>query len=70
MTTRVVSVSPEDDLNTTMKRFTELNLDEIPVLDANDRSRLLGMLRRRDVISFYNQKLHALQTEASDAGVD
>jgi CIC family chloride channel protein len=70
MTTRVVSVHPEDDLNTTMRRFTELNLDEIPVLHATEPGRLLGMLRRRDVISFYNEKLHALQTEANDEGVD
>jgi chloride channel protein, CIC family len=70
MTSRVISVSPEDDLNTTMKRFTERNLDELPVLAANDSSQLLGMLRRRDVISFYNEKLHALQTEANDDGVD
>jgi CIC family chloride channel protein len=66
MTTRVISVCPDDDLNTTMKRCTELNLDEIPVLAAADSSRLLGMLRRRDVISFYNEKLHALQTQARD----
>ena len=36
MTTRIVSVTPEDDLNTAMKRFTELNLDELPVVDCNN----------------------------------
>lgn len=70
MTSRVISVHPEDDLNTTMKRFTERNLDELPILAANDGAQLLGMLRRRDVIAFYNQKLHALQAEANDDGTD
>lgn len=66
MTTRVVSVTPEDDLNTAMKRFTELNLDELPVVDCNNPARLLGMLRRRDAIACYNEKLHHFQQQASD----
>jgi CIC family chloride channel protein len=59
MTSRIVSVLPDDDLNTALKRFTELNLDELPVVAAEDRSRLLGMLRRKDVIARYNQTLLA-----------
>jgi CIC family chloride channel protein len=59
MTSQVVSVSPETDLNTVMKRFTELNLDELPVVAADDPSRLLGMLRRKDVITRYNQTMLA-----------
>jgi CIC family chloride channel protein len=59
MATRLVSVTPDDDLNTAMKRFTELNLDEIPVLDSNDGGKLLGMLRRKDVISVYNGQMVA-----------
>ncbi len=57
MTTRVVSVSPKDDLNTALKRFTDLNLDQLPVVDNNDRGKLLGMLRRKDVISRYNKSM-------------
>ncbi len=63
MTTRVVAVSPDDDLNTALRRFTELNLDEMPVLSVGDNSKYLGMLRRRDVIHFYNQKLQQHQAE-------
>lgn len=57
MTSRVVSVSPVDDLNTALRRFTELNLDELPVVDKTDPKKLLGMLRRKDVIARYNQSL-------------
>lgn len=57
MSTRIVSVTPQDDLNTALRRFTQLNLDELPVVDASDSSRLMGMLRRHDVIACYNRKL-------------
>jgi CIC family chloride channel protein len=66
MTSRVVSITPEHDLNTALKRFTELNLDELPVLDADNSKKLLGMLRRRDVIACYNQQRHDFQKATDD----
>ncbi len=65
MTTRVLSVTSEDDLNTALKRFTELNLDELPVVAADNSTQLLGMLRRHDVIACYNQKLNEFQSQAA-----
>ena len=56
---RVVSVTPENDLNTALKRFTELNLDELPVVEKGNPQKLLGMLRRKDVIAHYNSTLLA-----------
>ena len=57
MTTKLVTVAPDDDLNTALRRFTELNLDELPVLAPIDSGKLLGMLRRKDVIAVYNRHL-------------
>ena len=57
MTSRIVSVRPGEDLNSALKRFTDLNLDELPVVAAEDPRQLLGMLRRKDVIARYNQAL-------------
>ncbi len=57
MVTKIVSVTPDDDLNTALQRFTALNLDELPVLDPEDRGKLLGMLRRKETIAAYNQSL-------------
>lgn len=57
MTSNVVSVAPDDDLNTALKRFTALNLDELPVFDPNEPGKLLGMIRRKEVIAAYNQRL-------------
>jgi CIC family chloride channel protein len=65
MTTRIVSVAPQDDVNTALRRFTELNLDELPVVDAGSPPQLLGMLRRRDVIDCYNKKLSDFHRETS-----
>jgi len=57
MVTDIVSVTPEDDLNTALQRFTSLNLDELPVFDAAGEGKLLGMLRRKETIGFYNKQL-------------
>lgn len=57
MVTSLVTVTPEDDLNTALRRFTALNLDELPVVDAEDRGKLLGMLRRKESIAAYNRRL-------------
>jgi CIC family chloride channel protein len=66
MTSRVLSVTPEDDLGTALRRFTELNLDELPVLDSQEPTRLLGMLRRKDVIARYNKLMAEHQRVARD----
>lgn len=68
MTTNIVSVVPEDDLNSAMRRFTDLNLDELPVLTSNASGKLAGMLRRRDVIAVYNQQLIKRKQDALDTG--
>lgn len=57
MNTNVVSVTPDDDLNTALQRFTSLNLDELPVVDPADSCKLLGRLTRRETIAFYNRRL-------------
>jgi CIC family chloride channel protein len=58
----------DDDLNTALKRFTELNLDELPVLASDDSRRLLGMLRRKDAIAIYNRRIAERKLEALEHG--
>ena len=65
MTSKLVTVTPEDDLNTALTRFTERNLDELPIVDPQDRGQLLGMLRRKDTIALYNGRLAELK-QATD----
>ncbi len=61
MVTRVVTVTPDDDLNSALRRFTSMNLEELPVVAPENRSKLLGMLRHKDLIAAYNRRLVAHQ---------
>ncbi len=56
MKSRVVTVLPGDDLNTALGKFTSLNVDELPVVDPENTGRLLGVLRRKEVIAAYNRR--------------
>ncbi|WP_237607273.1 chloride channel protein [Roseimaritima sediminicola] len=67
MTSPFVSVAPEDDLNTALKRFTSLNVDELPVIDPEKPRQLIGMLRRKETIAAYNQRLMEHKQAAADA---
>ncbi|QDT36301.1 chloride channel protein [Stratiformator vulcanicus] len=57
MTTEFVSVLPDDDLNHAMRRFTALNLDELPVMDPIESTKILGFVRRKEAIAAYNRRL-------------
>ena len=56
MKSKVVTVRPDEDLNSALGKFTSLNVDELPVIDPAEQGRLLGMLRRKDVIAAYNRR--------------
>lgn len=53
----VLSVTPDDVLNTALRRFTRRNIDELPVLDPDRPGKVLGMIRRKETIAFYNRRL-------------
>lgn len=52
----VVTVTPKDDLNTAMTKFTELNIDELPIVDPENPRRILGMLQHKQAIDAYNRR--------------
>ncbi|NLA74930.1 MAG: chloride channel protein, partial [Deltaproteobacteria bacterium] len=56
-TTDIIFVTPLDDLNEALKKFTIRNIQSIPVVMDDDHSRLIGMLDRREVIRVYNKKI-------------
>ncbi len=68
MTSDFLSVTPEDDLHVAMKKFTALNIDELPVVSSEDPGQLLGMLRRKETIATYNQQLLRQQQLAQEQG--
>jgi len=51
------------DLGEVMSRFARSNYEELPVVDADDPSEVIAVLRRVDVISAYNQQLLNTRTE-------
>ena len=53
----MIVTTPSDDLNSVLKKFTMKNIDSLPVVEEDDPNVLLGMLNRRDVIAFYNEKV-------------
>jgi CIC family chloride channel protein len=61
----VLTVSLKDDLHTALKRMTELNLDEIPVVQPDDPTRLIGLLSRRELVSTYTAQIDALRARSN-----
>lgn len=62
-TVPVLTVTPEDDLHTALRRFTQKNIDEIPVVPGDDPRRVIGMLSRKEVIAAYDEQLAELRHE-------
>ncbi len=58
----VLTVTPEDDLHTALRRMTQKNIDELPVVDPKEPTRVIGMLRRKEVIAAYDQHLARLRS--------
>lgn len=67
MTEEVISVAPDDDLHTALRRFTIRNIDELPVVDPEDETVLLGMLSRKDVIAAYDDQIALLRPDDEDS---
>jgi CIC family chloride channel protein len=61
-TSDIIVTTPEEDLNAVLKKFTTRNIDSLPVVRPDDHGILLGMLNRREVITFYNQKVEAMKS--------
>lgn len=48
---------PDDDLETALKKFALTDTHFLPVVNRNDPTLILGVLRRENLIKFYNKKL-------------
>lgn len=55
----IPSVTLDDDLATVLRLLTEHEVDTLPVVESETASRLLGLIRRRDVLASYYEKLAA-----------
>jgi len=57
----IILTTPSEDLNTVLQKFTIKNIDSIPVVKDDDHSILIGMLNRREVISYYNERVQNMK---------
>ncbi len=51
------TVTPDENLGSALAKFEVRDLDGLPVVDKHNPKKLLGILRRSDIISFYNKRL-------------
>jgi CIC family chloride channel protein len=58
----IIVTTPEEDLNSVLQKFTTKNIDSLPVVRTGDPGFLIGMLNRREVIAFYNDKVRQMKT--------
>ena len=61
-TPHIIVTTPEEDLNTVLQKFTIRNIDSLPVVNPDDHQLLIGMLDRRDVIAYYNQRVSDIKS--------
>lgn len=63
MVNDIISTTSSEDLNTVLLKLTQKNIDALPVIDEKDPSRLIGMIYRRDIISYYNHHLRKMKSQ-------
>jgi CIC family chloride channel protein len=66
-TSEIITTTPSDDLNSVLQKFTMRNIDSLPVVSEEDHGILLGMLNRREVIAFYNERIQQMKNRARAA---
>jgi chloride channel protein, CIC family len=52
---RVVTVTPEDPMFRALRRMAALDVGRIPVVSAEDHGRLVGLVRRSDIVTAYQR---------------
>ncbi len=53
---QVITISKDNDLDYVLNLFGKWNLDQFPVVDPENPNKILGAIRRQEVISVYNRE--------------
>ncbi|MEE8484215.1 MAG: chloride channel protein [Nitrospinota bacterium] len=61
-TDEVISVYPDDDLNVAMDKFAIKDLDELPVIAHKPQNRVVGILKRIEVMNAYKKAVLQART--------
>ncbi len=57
MSTNPPTITLDENLGSALSKFAVRDLDGMPVVDKHNPKKLLGILKRSDIISFYNKRL-------------
>lgn len=57
----VLTVTPEDNLKSALKKMTEAEIRELPVVSPEDSRRVISMLSRKDIIRTYHDEIEKIQ---------
>ncbi len=57
----VVTITPDESIATALRLIGERDLGRLPVVDSENPRKLVGMLRRRDIIRAYDITMHHKQ---------
>lgn len=63
MVSDLIYIMPSEDLNTALLKLTQKNIDALPVVEEDNKNKLIGLLYRRDVISYYNQHIKKIRDQ-------
>ena len=55
--TKVYSLIPQQNLNEAMEIFSQLDVDQLPVVRSEDKLKVIGMLTRGDMMASYNRAI-------------
>ena len=53
---QVITISKDNDLDYVLNLFGKWNIDQFPVVDSESPNKILGAVRRQEVISIYNRE--------------
>jgi CIC family chloride channel protein len=54
-TLNVITVTPEETLDTVLRRWTKKTVEILPVVESTNSKKIVGLLSRRDLIAAYNR---------------
>ena len=63
MVSDLIYTTPSEDLNTTLLKLTQKNIDALPVVEEDNPGHLMGLIYRRDIISHYNQHIKKIKNQ-------
>jgi len=53
----VITTYPDENLSEVIKKFSRLDIEEIPVMESESSSKIVGTIKRKNVIDEYNREM-------------